>query len=996
MFGMMQNITERKRAEESSRHAREQAEATADRIARLQQITAAITATTTPAQLAEIVLHQGTRATRAAAGILVELLGNGQEIKTIAALGYPSAAIRSEPVPLSAPTPMSDCIRTRHAVWIRSHQDFAVQYPSLAEFRRSIGNEATAALPLIVGDRVLGGLAFSFVESREFDNDEREFFLTVAQQCAQGLERARSEEALRASEARLRLATEAAGIFAWELDLKTQTYTVADNFVEVLGFSPASLPKTVPQVLQALSSEEDAQVFFESLNAAVKNRTDLHNLQYRIANPETGQVVWLEVNAKSVYDQDGNPERMLGVAQNITDSKQTEAYVLYLNNELKARLDEMNTLMDILPIGVWIGNHDCSEITGNPAAYQMMGLTAGSNVSITNTDSDMPPGVRIFVDGEEVSPENAPMQQVARTGKPFHNFEHEVLFADGTRKGIYGSVVPLFNEQGVVRKVIGTYMDFTERKQMEAALQQSDERFAKFMQYLPGLAWIKDVEGRYVYANESAAKAFRTPREKLYGKTDQEIFPPEVADQFQKNDQQALMNRISVQVIETLEQDDGVLHYSLVNKFPIPSLDGSITLIGGTAFDITERKQAEEALRQLTLELEQRVLLRTAELRSTNEHLLEEIEHRITVEEALRASDETTRLILDTSPDVIVITNKQGRIMRVNAQIKSLFGYEPNEVLGKQIEAFIPQRFHERHIQHRSHYNSYPHRRPMGLGMELSGQRKDSTEFSVDVMLTPIQNQNIVDWDTMVTIRDSRERKRMEAELRESQKRLQMLSQRLVEVQEEERRAIARELHDRVGQSLAALSLNLTIISNQLLNQVNKQVDTRLSDSIQLVKEVIVLVRDVMANLRPPVLDDYGLEVALQTNLQELKSRYGINVSFEKPHNPIPRLNPSIEMTILRITQEALLNIVRHAQADQATLSLQVEGQIISLIIRDNGNGIKSWQEANRPGSHGLMIMRERAEAVGGNLRISSPPGKGTQIQVDIPFQPRSSKEQHQ
>ena len=111
MFGMMQNITERKRAEESSRHAREQAEATADRIARLQQITAAITATTTPAQLAEIVLHQGTRATRAAAGILVELLGNGQEIKTIAALGYPSAAIHLEPVPLSAPTPMSDCIR---------------------------------------------------------------------------------------------------------------------------------------------------------------------------------------------------------------------------------------------------------------------------------------------------------------------------------------------------------------------------------------------------------------------------------------------------------------------------------------------------------------------------------------------------------------------------------------------------------------------------------------------------------------------------------------------------------------------------------------------------------------------------------------------------------------------------------------------------------------------------------------------------------------------
>jgi signal transduction histidine kinase len=231
--------------------------------------------------------------------------------------------------------------------------------------------------------------------------------------------------------------------------------------------------------------------------------------------------------------------------------------------------------------------------------------------------------------------------------------------------------------------------------------------------------------------------------------------------------------------------------------------------------------------------------------------------------------------------------------------------------------------------------------------------------------------------------------------LEEGRKRLQILSQRLVEVQEDERRAIARELHDRVGQSLAALSLNLTIISNQLMNQANEQVNTRLLDSTQLVKEVIALVRDVMANLRPTVLDDYGLEVALQSNLDQLKSRYGINILFEKADPAIPRLGPSIEMTILRITQEALLNIVKHAQADQAALSLHLEEQIISLIIRDNGSGIKSWQEANRPGSHGLMIMRERAEAVGGTLRISSQPGKGTQIQVDIPFQPKTPKEHH-
>jgi PAS domain S-box-containing protein len=245
---------------------------------------------------------------------------------------------------------------------------------------------------------------------------------------------------------------------------------------------------------------------------------------------------------------------------------------------------------------------------------------------------------------------------------------------------------------------------------------------------------------------------------------------------------------------------------------------------------------------------------------------------------------------------------------------------------------------------------------------------------------------DVADVGVVVVTVDITDNKRAEQALQESHARLRILSQRLVEVQEEERRALARELHDRVGQTLAALNINLIIINSQLSTDVAEQIGTRLNDSMKLVAETIALVRDVMTDLRPAVLDDYGLEAALESHLSQFIARYEINAKFEKPAQPLPRLGASIEMTFLRITQEALMNIARHAQATQIHLSLQEDGDAVCMTIRDNGIGIQSWQEANRPGSHGLTIMRERAEAFGGNLHVRSVPGQGTRIEVSIPL----------
>jgi PAS domain S-box-containing protein len=139
--------------------------------------------------------------------------------------------------------------------------------------------------------------------------------------------------------------------------------------------------------------------------------------------------------------------------------------------------------------------------------------------------------------------------------------------------------------------------DITEWKRADHARRGSELRFSRYMENLPGLAWMKDLSGRYLFVNEAAARAFRHTREELYGRTDDELFPPGTASAFRENDRVALENGTGVLAVENLLQDDGVEHHSLVSKFPVADSDGRVIAVGGIAIDITERVHAEEALR---------------------------------------------------------------------------------------------------------------------------------------------------------------------------------------------------------------------------------------------------------------------------------------------------------------------------------------------------------------------------------------------------------------
>jgi signal transduction histidine kinase len=210
-------------------------------------------------------------------------------------------------------------------------------------------------------------------------------------------------------------------------------------------------------------------------------------------------------------------------------------------------------------------------------------------------------------------------------------------------------------------------------------------------------------------------------------------------------------------------------------------------------------------------------------------------------------------------------------------------------------------------------------------------------------------------------------------------------ARRLVEVQETERRALASQLHDLVGQNLAGLSINLNIVKSQLAPTEDNRIGARLNDSLALVEETIESIRDVMAELRPAVLDDYGLTAGLRWYAEKFTKRTGLPTAVIEQGSS-RRLPPAVEAALFRIAQEALANTAKYAEARKTVVALATTDQSVRLVIEDDGRGFdpSTTRQPVRDHGWGLMIMRERAAAVGADLTVESELGRGTHVIVTL------------
>ena len=330
-----------------------------------------------------------------------------------------------------------------------------------------------------------------------------------------------------------------------------------------------------------------------------------------------------------------------------------------------------------------------------------------------------------------------------------------------------------------------------------------------------------------------------------------------------------------------------------------------------------------------------------------------------------------------TGTDAFYITRlKDGKIIEVNDRFTDVFGHTRAEAIGKttlQLGLFVDpadRRKFAAEVKSRGYLRN----------LELVARKKNGEPIPVSISANLLERSG--EPILLNITRDMTEQKRAQDDLQHSNERLRALGARLFAIREEERTRVAREIHDQLGQALTAIKFDL----KSLLLEVppaKKQPEKRASSILKLIDDSIDTVRRIATDLRPGVLDEFGLVAALEWAGEDFESRTGTKCRMD-----LSQGNFAVETeratALFRIFQETLTNVARHADASEVAVRIARKDGHLILEVHDNGKGISARKLLDGE-SLGILGMRERATLVGGEFAISSQPGKGTRVTVRIP-----------
>jgi PAS domain S-box-containing protein len=488
------------------------------------------------------------------------------------------------------------------------------------------------------------------------------------------------------------------------------------------------------------------------------------------------------------------------------------------------------------------------------------------------------------------------------------------------------------------------------RRSVEGAVQGKESEFHLLADSIPELCWMARGDGHIFWYNARWYEYTGTTPEQMEGWGWQSVHSPEILPSVLERWKASLAMGQAFEMEFPLRGADGVFRWFLTRIRPVRNSDGNIVRWFGTNTNIHEQRELRQSLIEARQELEMRVRERTAELEQKNSELLQKA------------------TLLDLVNDAIFVRCAEDKISYWNEGAERLYGWKSGEVLGRSSHEVLRTEF------------PVPLEEIKGTDKwdgELRHIKRDGSQIVVTSRWTRLRDNEGKPAGWLEINTDITARKRAEEAARN-------LSARILSLQDEERRRIARGLHDSLGQYLTALKMSLDLLSTTEGRQAAVA-----SECSAIADKCLTETRTISHLLHPPSLDEAGLRSALQWYLDGFARRSDIQVNLDLPAE-LGRLDTDIETALFRVVQEALTNVHRHSSASEVDIRLFVDTEHIQLDVSDNGKGIPKNRlqgvlESGSGTGVGLAGMRERVRDLGGSMEIKSDDA-GTTIIISIPL----------
>jgi PAS domain S-box-containing protein len=791
------------------------------------------------------------------------------------------------------------------------------------------------------------------------------------------------------------------GIFRSTLDGKL--LGVNPKFAQMLGYGS---PEEMISVMNQISIGQTPYFDPEFMSEIAKNTLEsgggwIEAESHRFRRD--GEKITVRLLFRKTPGEAGKPDLLEGFVEDITARKHAEEALQASQQRYKQLLSSVTDYMftieieDGRPVSTTHG-HGCVAVTGyTPADYARMPLLWYE---------------MIHPEDRQVVKHHA---EISIRGEAKDPLEHRIIHRDGTTRWVRNTMVPRYDSLGRVVACDGLVSNITERKQAEEALRVSEEKYRLVVESA-GEAIVIAQDGMIKFVNPSALD--------LLGHSEELVMSKPFMEFVHTRDREMVIDRHT----RRLKGEEPPRIY----PFRVVTRDGTVKWVELSTVavlwderlatlnflaDITKRKLAEDELSRYRDHLEDLVKERAANLIRLNEQLKMEIGER-------RAAEQKYRSIFENALEGIYQSSPEGRYLEANPAFARMFGYDSPEELKHAVQDIG----HQLYLEPKIREESMRVLQEQGSAVfEVQFRRKDGSTGWVSNNVRAIRDREgkIIRFEGVAE--DITERKRAEEELRrardeledrveertaelrivndqllreiaehkhtqealmESEKQLRFLSFRLLEAQEEERKRIAIELHDSIGQSLAAVKFSVENFLQGGSIGNSEVLAKQLEILVPMIQGAIEEARRIYTGLRPSMLDDLGIHATVNWFCREFQKTFPCIRLHEQMEVEEAEIPEAIKIVIFRVLQEALNNVAKYSEAEWVKVKLSKTASNIELSIKDNGRGF-DFQEAVSKNAHekgfGLTGMKERTELSGGAFSVKSKIGRGTSIRASWP-----------